>query len=87
MGRDSSSLPQYPGPGQPLDAALPSACTAELAVHVDYTASDTKVYLHISPFTVHIPSWVSGMRGEGRGNRCKYVVSISASNKRRSRYG
>ena len=27
-------------------------------MHVDYTAADTKVYLHINPFTVMIPSWV-----------------------------
>ena len=49
---------QFPSHGQPVNATLPSACTAELAVHVDYTAADTKVYLHIDPFTLLIPSWV-----------------------------
>ena len=42
-----------------MDAVLPSACTAEIAVHVDYTAADTKVFLYLRPFTVLIPSWVT----------------------------
>ena len=54
----NTTILQFPSQGQPVNATLPSACTAELAVHVDYTAADTKAFLHICPFTVLIPSWV-----------------------------
>ena len=42
-----------------MDAALPSLCTDKVAVLLYYTASDTKVFLHVTPFTILIPSWVN----------------------------
>jgi hypothetical protein len=60
----TAEFPTFPSQGQPVNATLPSACTAELAVHVDYTAADTKAFLHICPFTVLIPSWPSQQGSE-----------------------
>jgi hypothetical protein len=60
----TAEFPTFPSKGLPVDAALPSLCTDKLAILLYYTETDTKIYLHATPFTVLIPSWPSSNAAE-----------------------
>ena len=61
-------LAEFPvdvGVACPVNFPLPSLCTDELSIMVDYTSSDTKVRLHVDPLSVHVPSVEAGEETSG----------------------
>lgn len=52
-------LMQHVPASYPKDFPLPSACTDIFKVCVEYLDQETKVWLHVDPATIHLPSMVS----------------------------